>query len=99
MPDTVHSILLVAVIAVVTALIRFLPFMVFPAGRSTPAFVTYLSRVLPYSMIGMLVVYCLKNVSLLAAPYGLPELLSIALVVATYVYKRNTLISIGAGTV
>lgn len=61
--------------------------------------VFYLGRVLPYAAMGMLVVYCLKDVKLTAAPYGLPELLSVALVAGLHIWKRNTLLSIGAGTV
>lgn len=99
MPDMLHSVLLILVIAAVTALLRFLPFILFPPGKQTPGFIVYLSKVLPYSIIGMLVVYCLKNVSLFSAPFGIPELIAVALVVGTYLYKRNTLISIAAGTI
>jgi len=97
MTDT-HAILLIAVIAVVTALLRFLPFMVFSGGRKTPEFVTWLGEVLPYAIMGMLVVYCLKNVSLTSAPFGAPELLACLIVVLLHIWKRNSLLSIGGGT-
>lgn len=94
-----HDLLLIAVAAAVTAALRFLPFLIFGGSRKTPAFVTYLGKVLPYAIMGMLVVFCLKNVSLAAPPHGLPELVACALVVALHVWKRNTLLSILCGTV
>jgi branched-subunit amino acid transport protein AzlD len=84
--------------AVVTALLRFLPFLVFPAGRKRPRIITYLGAVLPYGVMAMLVVYCLKNVSLLTYPYGLPELLAVASVVGLHLWRKNTLLSIFGGT-
>ena len=90
--------LMIAVIAAITAGLRFLPFLIFRKGRKTPAFITYLGRVLPYAIMGMLVVFCLKNVSLISAPHGLPELIASALVVVLHVLFRNTLVSILGGT-
>lgn len=95
----VHSLLLVVVIALVTVAIRFLPFLVFGNHRATPAYVLYLGKVLPYAIMGMLVVFCLKNVTLTASPFGLPELIAGALVVGLHLWKRNTLLSIVGGTV
>ena len=91
-----RSALLVAAMAVVTMLLRFLPFMVF--RRSTPPWVAYLGRVLPPAIIGMLVIYCLKDVSPAEAPHGLPELIAAACVVVLQVWRRNSLVSILAGT-
>lgn len=88
--------LLIGVMALVTALTRFLPFILF--RKNTPAYVSYLGRVLPTAIIGMLVVYCLKDVSLMRAPHGLPELIACACVVAVQVLRRNALISILSGT-
>lgn len=93
-----HAALLVGVIAGVTMALRFLPFFVFGGGRNTPRFIVYLSAYLPYAIMGMLVIYCLKNVSLFTAPHGLPELLAGAGVVALHLWKKNTLLSIAAGT-
>lgn len=98
MPDFFHAFLLVGVISFVTILLRFLPFWIFPGKRKTPELISYLGQVLPCAIIGMLVVYCLKGISLTNAPFGLPELLSVALVVGSYLWKRNTLISIVLGT-
>ena len=93
-----HSVLIVAVIALVTALIRFAPFLLFPHDRELPAIVTKLSSLLPSAVIGMLVVYCLKGVKLLSSPHGIPELVSCAFVVLLHVWRRNTLLSILGGT-
>lgn len=89
----------ILVMAAVTALLRFLPFWVFGSKRQTPAFITWLGGVLPYAIMGMLVVYCLRGISLAAAPHGIPELIACALVAAVHVWKRNTLLSIISGTV
>lgn len=97
MSNSVYALLLVAVVAGVTILIRFLPFLVFHKG--TPEVVLYLGQVLPYAIMGMLVVYCLKNVSIFQSPYGLPEGIAVLLVVLLHKWKHNTLLSIGAGTI
>ena len=98
MPN-LHSALMIAVIALVTAALRFLPFLIFGENRKTPPLVTYLGQVLPYAIMGMLVIYCLKGVSLTAFPFGIPELLGCTTVTLLHIWKRNTLLSIGAGTV
>ena len=97
--SNLHAAAQIAVMTLCTILLRFLPFWLFPAGRKTPKYILYLGRVLPFAVMGMLVVYCYKNISLLSWPHGLPELLAGAAVVLSYLWKRNTLISIGAGTV
>ena len=94
-----NAALMIAVTAAVTIALRFLPFLIFGGARKTPAYISYLGKVLPYALMGMLVVFCLKNISIAAAPHGLPELISCALVVLLHVWKRNTLISIIGGTV
>ena len=97
--NTVHSLLIVAVMAVFTALTRFLPFVAFPEGRKRPKVITYLGTVLPYALIGMLVVYCFKSVSVFAYPYCIPELLAVVLVTVLHIWKRNTLISVFGGVI
>ena len=89
----------VAVIALVTAAIRFLPFWVFRGGRPVPPMVEKLGRVLPAASMGMLVVYCLKDVSFSALDGWVPALGACVVTVALHVWKRNTLLSIIAGTV
>ena len=97
--DNTHAVLTIAVCALVTAALRFLPFLIFGENRKTPAVIAYLGRVLPYAIMGMLVVYCLKDVSFWGAPFGIPEIIGCAVVALLHVWKRNTLLSIGAGTV
>ena len=87
---------LVAVMAAVTMLLRFLPFLIF--RKQTPAYIAYLGKVLPAAIIGMLVIYCLKDVSFRSAPFGISELLAAASVVGIQALKRNSLISILSGT-
>lgn len=94
-----HAAAMIAAIALVTAGLRFLPFLIFRENRKTPPLVTYLGQVLPFAIMGILVVYCLKGVTLTSAPYGIPEAIGCAVVALLHIWKRNTLLSIGAGTV
>lgn len=98
MPDT-HSAVLIAVCALVTAALRFIPFLIFGGKRKTPQFINYLGKVLPFAIMGMLVVFCLKSTSVTSFPYGIPELISVSVVAGLHIWKRNTLLSIIAGTV
>ncbi len=93
------ALLTIVVAALVTVLLRFLPFIVFKGNRETPKIISYLGKFLPYAIMAMLVVYCLKSVSLVAYPFGLPELIGVAVVVILHIWKRNTLLSIAGGTV
>ena len=94
-----HDILLIAVAVLVTMATRFLPFLIFGEKRDTPPIIEYLGTVLPCAIMGMLVVYCLKDVSFLSSPFGLPELIACVVVAALHVWKRSSLLSIGGGTV
>ena len=97
--NDLHSIKMIGIIALVTIALRFLPFFVFSGKKQTPAYMTYFGKVLPFAIMGMLVVYCLKDMTLVSAPFGVPELIGCALVALLHIWKRNTLLSIGAGTV
>ena len=94
-----HDFWMLAVITLVTMATRFLPFLIFREDRKTPEIIVYLGKVLPCAIMGMLVVYCLKDVSFCAAPYGIPEAIGCLLVAVLHIWKRNTLLSIGVGTV
>lgn len=94
-----YSAAMIAVIALVTAALRFLPFFIFRGNRQTPKYVEYLGKVLPYAIMGMLVVYCLKGVSFGDLENWLPYFLATASVVLIHLWKRNTLLSIITGTV
>ncbi len=92
-----NAILLVATMSLVTILLRFIPFLLF--RKKTPEYISYLGKVLPAAIMGLLVIYCLKDVSPFVYPNGIPELIALSCVVFTQIWKRNTLISILAGTV
>ena len=95
----IQKLITVAICAIGTMVTRFLPFFIFSPDKPTPKYVKYLGLALPPASFGMIVVYCLKNVSILSGSHGLPELISLVLVVALHLWKRQTLISIAAGTV
>lgn len=81
-----------------TVLTRFLPFLFFPAGKPTPKYIQYLGKILPSAVFSLLVVYCLKNVSIFTGSRGIPEFLSIAVVIVLHMWKRQMLLSIADGT-
>ena len=93
-----QTIVMILAVAAGTQLTRWLPFWLFPENREPPPVVTYLGRVLPAAVMGLLVVYCLKNVTWRAAPHGIPELLAILAVVLLHRWRGNVLISIAGGT-
>ena len=94
-----HNIALIAAMTLVTMATRFLPFLIFGEKRKTPAIIEYLGKALPCAIMGMLVVYCLKDISILEKPFGIPEALGIVVVALLHLWKRNSLLSIGVGTV
>ena len=81
-----------------TIVTRFLPFLIFPEGKEPPEFIQYLGKVLHYAVIGLLVIYCLKDVPG-SGTYGIPEFLAIAFIVLLHRWKKSILLSIGGGTV
>lgn len=95
----VETLIMIIAIALGTFLTRSLPFILFPEGKEVPAYIHYLGTVLPYAMIGLLVVYCLKEVKFTAMPFGMPEGIAILCTAILYHYKNNTLLSIAGGTV
>lgn len=97
MIDASYSLILIATMAVGTMVLRFLPFALF--SKKTPKWVIYLGDVLPYSIIAMLVVYCLKDINFTKVSYGIPEIISVAFVVLLHKWKHNTLLSILGGTI
>lgn len=93
-----HDILIVAVISIVTVAVRFLPFIVFRDQEDVPETVRYLGKVLPGAVMGMLVVYCLKDINLAEPGYGLPKILSVAVTAAAFLWKKDTSVSVITGT-
>lgn len=93
-----QQIITVVVVVLGTMTTRFLPFIIFPEGKEPPTVITYLGKVLPCAVIGLLVVFCLKDVPE-STNYGLPELIAILFIVVLHKWKKSTLLSIGGGTV
>ena len=96
---TAQHLITIALCALATMLTRFLPFILFPAGKPTPKFIRYLSSALPAAVFSMLVVYCLKGVSITSGAHGLPELIAIVVVAVLHLWKKQTLLSIAGGTI
>ena len=94
-----EQVITIGMVVLGTALTRFLPFLVFPAGKPTPKYIQYLGKVLPSAVFGLLVLYSLKNVSLFTGNHGIPEFIAIALVVVLHLWKRQMLVSIAGGTI
>lgn len=94
---TTQSIITIIAVVIGTMLTRFLPFLIFPENRKPPDTITYLGTVLPYAVIGMLIIYCLKDTTT-TTWHGLPELIAIAFIAILHKWKNNTLLSIGIGT-
>ena len=95
---TTQAIITIAAVVLGTMATRFIPFIIFPEGKNPPEFVKYLGTVLPYAAIGLLVIYCLKDVPA-SSTHGLPEAIAILFIVLIHKWKKNTLLSIGGGTV
>ena len=94
----VQRIITITMVVLGTMCTRFLPFIIFRADKPTPKYIQYLGKVLPLAVFGLLVVYCLKDVSLFEGSRGIPEALSIALVIILHLWKRQMLLSIAGGT-
>lgn len=94
----IQTLIIIFAVALGTMITRFVPFVLFPENKKPPKIISDLGRLLPPAMMGLLVIYCLRNVSLLAGARGVPELLAIIIIVILHLWKRNVLLSIGAGT-
>ncbi|MBR1986989.1 MAG: AzlD domain-containing protein [Mogibacterium sp.] len=99
MTDTSHAMTVIAVMGLAVLATRIVPVLIFGRGEKVPEFVLYLGRVVPYTAMGLLIVYCLRDMPVLEAPHGLPELIALAAVTVTYLWKRNTIFSVVIGTV
>ena len=94
-----HAALVILIMGLVTLATRLLPVLIFGRGEKVPDYILYLGKVVPFTAMGLLIVYCLKDVSVVESPHGLPELISLAIVTGTYLWKRNTILSVVIGTV
>lgn len=93
-----YIMMVIAVMAMITMLLRFLPFILFDRGGQLPGWISYLGKVLPPAMMSMLLVYCLRNINLLEGNHGFPELIGIGAAIRMHNWKRHTLLSIGVST-
>lgn len=93
------SFVIIIAVALTTFATRVFPFLLFPEGKKTPPIIVYLGKVLTPAVIGMLVVYCLKDTTVVDTPHGIPELIAVTITVVLHVWKRNNLLSIGTGTI
>jgi branched-subunit amino acid transport protein AzlD len=94
-----QQIIIIAMVVLGTMITRFLPFLVFPSGKPTPQYIQYLGKVLPAAVMGLLVIYCFKDVTFLTGSHGIPELISVAVVVLLHYWKRMMFLSIAGGTI
>lgn len=99
MPENTHALTVILVMGAATLVTRLLPVLIFGRGEKVPELVLYLGRVVPYTAMGLLIVYCLKDVSLLDSSRGLPEAIALAAVAGSYLWKRNSILSVVLGTV
>jgi len=95
---TTQLIIFFSIVTLTTLLTRALPFLLFPEKKAIPKYIKYLADVLPYTIIGMLVIYCLKDISFTGATHAFPEMISIAVIIILHLWKKNILLSIGGGT-
>ncbi len=93
-----QALVLLCIVAAVTALTRFLPFLLFPKGKETPPLLQYLGRVLPGAIVGMLVVYCLRSTDFASPSHGIPEMAAAVFIAAIHKWRHNLLLSIVGGT-
>lgn len=99
MMSLTEQIITIGMVVLGTMLTRFLPFLVFPSGKTTPKYIQYLGKVLPGAVFGMLIIYCLKSVSILEGNHGIPEAIGILVTVILHKWKRQMLLSIAGGTI
>lgn len=94
----IYSLVIMLLIAVLTFGARVFPFLAFSRGGETPRTIRYLGNVLPPAVMAMLIIYCLKNISLVRAPFGTPEIIGILAVIVLYKVSKNNLIAMVGGT-
>jgi branched-subunit amino acid transport protein AzlD len=98
MTDYGHAMIVIIVMGLAVLATRIVPVLIFGRGEKVPEFILYLGRVVPYTAMGLLIVYCLRDVPVFDAPHGLPELIALAVVAVSYIWKRNTIFSVVIGT-
>ena len=99
MSRELHAMLVILIMGAVTLATRILPVLIFGRDEKVPDFILYLGKTVPYTAMGMLIIYCLKDVSVTSTPYGIPEAIALAAVTLSYLWKRNSILSVLIGTV
>ncbi len=99
MSFTTYSIIAIAVAAICTFATRLVPFALFGGKKEVPSVITYLGKVLPPAIIATLIIYCVRSVDFTASPHGAAEIIAIVVTALLHIWKKNTLISIGGGTI
>jgi Predicted branched-chain amino acid permeases (azaleucine resistance) len=94
-----QNVITILIVVLGTMTTRFLPFIIFPSNKTPPRYIQYLGKVLPAAVIGLLVIYCLKDTTFLSGWHGLPEIISISCIVIIYIWKKNALACILLGTI
>lgn len=98
MPEISHALVVMIIMGLVTLATRIVPVLIFGRGKKVPDFIMYLGRVVPYTAMGLLIIYCLKDVSIMNESHLIPEIIALAVVSGTYIWKRNTIFSVVIGT-
>lgn len=99
MTDYRHAMIIILIMGLATFATRIVPVLIFGRGEKVPDYIMYLGRTVPYTAMGLLIVYCLKDISFTASTHAIPEIIALALVIATYLWKRNTIASVVIGTI
>ncbi len=95
----IQQLITIGMVILGTVATRFLPFLIFPADKPTPKYIQYLGKMLPSAALGLLVIYCFKDVSILDGAHGIPEVISVAVIIMLHIWKRQMLLSIAGGTI
>mgnify|MGYP002856248106 FL=1 len=98
MANPKHALLIIIVMGFATLATRLLPVLIFGNGKKVPEYILYLGKGVPYTAMGLLIVYCLKDVSVFEAPHAIPEVIALAIVSGSYLWKRNSILSVVIGT-
>ncbi len=99
MVDYRHALIIILIMGLVTLATRIVPVLIFGRGEKVPDYIMYLGRTVPYTAMGLLIVYCLRDISFTSAPHAIPEIIAMAVVIGSYLWKRNSIFSVVVGTV
>jgi len=94
----IEIVIIILSVALGTLATRITPFILFPEMKKPPEIITYLGKVLPPAMMGLLVIYCFKDIKIGEASYGIPEIIAVLVIFFIHKWKSNVLLSIGSGT-